>query len=783
MADKDIHVKITADAGKANREIKSVGDSFEDVSKKTAKALQSIDRSLNVLKTEAVGKYFADLIMKIGDIGISSIKAANQMRQYEIAFSTMLKSADKGKAILQDLQRFAAETPFDVPGVVQSAQQLMAFGFAAEEIIPTLRILGDTAAGLGKSSAGVQQIAYALGQIRTSGTLKTQDVNQLTNAGINAWEALAQASGKSIREIKEATEKGMIDSAKAIEVITASMADNFGGMMEQTSKEVQGYWNNIVESIGTAQATIGAFAIEGGNLKEALQGVSESVSDMSNGLLEAKNAGKSFGEAIKEAVPPEVVIAVGALASVIGAGLVAALVAATGALAGFLGLSGTVVAAVAGIGATVAGAVTYWDELKGAVQVFLNTPISNLIPAMEEYIDSVKAAKTAHQELNDVADFKRMQEGAAGNKKQTDLFDNKNDYQTKLKELNEKYRIAATGARELAQANAELREAQNAAAISGTTGAERIQKEYAAQIETIKAAQAVEKELHDAKTANLEAQIAQWEAAKAAGVDGSETKIENLRRQLELEGQIFRARSDAADQQIVNLQAGQAAASGEEQIKILESVEAAYANYAQSIAGNAADAAMAIIDGSKSASQALGELLRNIINNIVRTAAEFAALCGVLMMFGVNPPGPLAAKMMFGTGVKEGTYKEGSRGAKWAGLATGGYVAGPGTSTSDSIPAMLSNGEYVVNSAAVRKIGLPALNAINSGRGYADGGLVGAVPVAASAGPATNNSVTLHVSALDASSFESFLQGGGLDKIKQALFDDNRNFASAAGVW
>ena len=54
-------------------------------------------------------------------------------------------------------------------------------------------------------------------------------------------------------------------------------------------------------------------------------------------------------------------------------------------------------------------------------------------------------------------------------------------------------------------------------------------------------------------------------------------------------------------------------------------------------------------------------------------------------------------------------------------LASGGYVSGPGTSTSDSIPARLSNGEFVVNAAATRQnFGL--LSAINNG--YATGGLV-----------------------------------------------------------
>ncbi|NDB60553.1 hypothetical protein EB001_19205, partial [bacterium] len=42
-----------------------------------------------------------------------------------------------------------------------------------------------------------------------------------------------------------------------------------------------------------------------------------------------------------------------------------------------------------------------------------------------------------------------------------------------------------------------------------------------------------------------------------------------------------------------------------------------------------------------------------------------------------------------------------------------GGVRGPGTSTSDSIPAMLSNGEYVLRASAVNAIGVPLLDEIN----------------------------------------------------------------------
>ena len=68
----------------------------------------------------------------------------------------------------------------------------------------------------------------------------------------------------------------------------------------------------------------------------------------------------------------------------------------------------------------------------------------------------------------------------------------------------------------------------------------------------------------------------------------------------------------------------------------------------------------------------------------------------------------------------------GLAGAATVAAATGGYISGPGTSTSDSIPARLSHGEFVVKAESVKKYGLDYFHAINTGRlhRYATGGLV-----------------------------------------------------------
>lgn len=387
MAEKEIKVDLVAETSDIDRGMDKAAESIGKLGKAANSAGRDFDASANKIQQSAKrardsiggmvsamnGLAAAATVGAIGSVtssivsmGVSAIKASAQMKQYEIAFSTMLGSAEKGKAMLADLQKFAAETPFDVQGVTKAAQQLLAFGFSAEEIIPTMRTLGDTAAGLGKSAEGVQQIAYALGQIKTSGTLKTQDMNQLTTAGIGAWEMLAEAAGKSITEIKEMTEKGMIDSATAIEVITQGMNDSFGGMTAKTAEEITGLWSNVTETAATAQATIGTYLADSLDVKGLLKTAADEIKKVTDALAEAQGAGKSFREALQEAVPAPLIAAIGALSAVIGAMLVASIAAATTAMAGLIGVSLPVIGAVMAIGAAISLVALYWDDIAEA---------------------------------------------------------------------------------------------------------------------------------------------------------------------------------------------------------------------------------------------------------------------------------------------------------------------------------------------------------------------------------------------------------------------------------
>ena len=211
-------------------------------------------------------------------------------------------------------------------------------------------------------------------------------------------------------------------------------------------------------------------------------------------------------------------------------------------------------------------------------------------------------------------------------------------------------------------------------------------------------------------------------------------------------------------------------------------------NYAIDVGRNMGNALTDWITGAKSASEAMKGFVKDLIKNAIQLMAQWTGIYLTFLAFGLGDPhmaAQAATKAVFGVsaGGKSTVGKTIGFSADkgYYEYATGGYITGPGTGTSDSIPAMLSNGEYVIRSEAVDRIGVGTLNAINAGQipRFADGGSVGDTTESGAGGGVIN----LHVSALDAASFDDFLQREGLDRLKQAFFEDNRRFASGAGVW
>lgn len=177
-------------------------------------------------------------------------------QQFEIAFETMLHSGEKAKAMISDLAKLAASTPFDMKGVVSGAKQLLAYGFAANQITDTMRRLGDISAGLGLN---LQDLTWLYGTTMVQGRLFTRDLMQFTGRGIPMTEALAKQFGVTKDKVSELVTAGKIGFPE-VEKAIKSMTDEggqFGGLMEKQSHSITGQISNIQDSIEMAINDLG----------------------------------------------------------------------------------------------------------------------------------------------------------------------------------------------------------------------------------------------------------------------------------------------------------------------------------------------------------------------------------------------------------------------------------------------------------------------------------------------------------------------------------------------
>lgn len=213
-------------------------------------------------------------------------KVRGEFQQLEVAFNTMLGSEQKANALMQQLVKTAATTPFDLQGVANGAKQLLAYGTAAEDVNGTLVRLGDIAAGL---SIPLGDLVYLYGTTMTQGRLFTQDLRQFQGRGIPLADELAKQFGVTkdkVGELVTAGKVGFPEVQKAIEAMT-NEGGKFGGLMEAQSKTITGQISNIEDSISTMFNNIGKN--NEGLINNTLSGVSylvENYEKIGNVLLE-----------------------------------------------------------------------------------------------------------------------------------------------------------------------------------------------------------------------------------------------------------------------------------------------------------------------------------------------------------------------------------------------------------------------------------------------------------------------------------------------------------------
>jgi len=305
----DLLVKISGDSSDLRKELNATKRQINSAfGQEAMKASQASLTHLKYLTAGFVGAGFA------------AVKFAADMEQTEIAFETLLGSAEAAQKMVKDLTDFAARTPFQMPGITKSAQQLLAYGFQAESIIPMLTSVGNAISGLGGNEENMQSVIRALGQIQAKGKVSAEEIQQMAEQGINAWKYLADAAGVSISEVQSLASKGALSSRAAIETIVNGMNQQFKGGMEKQSQSMNGLMSTVMDNVVGAARVIGNDLSDAFDFKDILKDTGAFLSEFTR---MAESSG--VGEAMRTLIPDSLKVGVIALASAYMARLVPAL--------------------------------------------------------------------------------------------------------------------------------------------------------------------------------------------------------------------------------------------------------------------------------------------------------------------------------------------------------------------------------------------------------------------------------------------------------------------------
>lgn len=242
---KEIGDEVKKQAENAKESVKNLTDS---VGKETNNIKESLSGA-----AKFIGAMFS--VQALTGFARSVVSVRSEIESLEASFRT-LAGEQAGGALFKQIKEFATTTPMLMQDLAKGAQTLLAFNIPAEQVMTTLRQIGDISMG---DSQKFNSLILAFAQMSSAGKLMGQDLMQMVNAGFNPLSEIAEKTGKSIGTLKDEMSKGAIsvDMVKEAFASATSEGGKFYGMLESQSKTIkgslsnlQGAWDDMLNSIG-----------------------------------------------------------------------------------------------------------------------------------------------------------------------------------------------------------------------------------------------------------------------------------------------------------------------------------------------------------------------------------------------------------------------------------------------------------------------------------------------------------------------------------------------------
>jgi tape measure domain-containing protein len=219
----------------------SAVNAFEGTLNRVQGAANSLGSVLGVtFGAAAVGMF----VKKVVDAG-TSVESAR------IGLTTLLKDAGEAKKVIDETKQDATTTPFGFESLLAVRKALISAGLDAQTARTDMMALANAIAATGGGNDELSRMAQNLMQIKNVGKATAADIKQFGYAGINIYQALADATGKPIEAVKEMefSYDTLSLALRAAQAEGGIYANGLQNMMGSTGQKISNIGDNIFNTL------------------------------------------------------------------------------------------------------------------------------------------------------------------------------------------------------------------------------------------------------------------------------------------------------------------------------------------------------------------------------------------------------------------------------------------------------------------------------------------------------------------------------------------------------
>ena len=180
-----------------------------------------------------------------------------QFDQLGVAINAFINNTDKAKRLLDQVSAFAVRSPFQLLDITNSTKQLLSYGVQAKNVMGTLQMLSDIAAGSGQR---IEDLTYLYGSSMTRGRVYAREMYQFASRGIPIWQVLSKELGVNTEQLSKMITKGQVGFPQLERALQSmsSAGGRYYGLSDKIAQTTYGKLSNLEDKWKVALSQIGA---------------------------------------------------------------------------------------------------------------------------------------------------------------------------------------------------------------------------------------------------------------------------------------------------------------------------------------------------------------------------------------------------------------------------------------------------------------------------------------------------------------------------------------------